>query len=190
MQQLRHHIKSKFFSYKSETQFSLDVLFLFISFLFLCVCFYGYWTAYWHWQLCQWWYKNLFLRRQRRINPFLFFSFFCFLVFLGLHAWHMACGGSQARGQIRAVASSLSHSHSNLGSIQALSVTYITAQVNTTRFLTHRARPRIEPSSSWILVGFVNHWAMTWTPGCPFLIWQLYPPPNLSFSKFSSLYMP
>ena len=43
---------------------------------------------------------------------FLFFVF-CF-VFLGPHLWHMEVyGGSQARGLIRAAASSLHHSHSN-----------------------------------------------------------------------------
>ena len=43
-----------------------------------------------------------------------------------------ACGGSQARGPIRAVAASLCHSHSNsnINQIQVLSVTYITAHRN------------------------------------------------------------
>ena len=50
----------------------------------------------------------------------------------------MAYGGSQARVQIRAVAASLHHSHSNAGS------------------LTHWPRLGIVPSSSWILVGFVS----------------------------------
>ena len=39
--------------------------------------------------------------------------------------------------------------------IQAVSATYTTAQGNT-RSLTHRERPRIEPSTSWFLVGFVS----------------------------------
>ena len=30
--------------------------------------------------------------------------------------------------------------------------------------LNHWGRPGIKPKSSWILVGFVNHWAMTRTP--------------------------
>ena len=39
--------------------------------------------------------------------------------------------------------------------IQATSLTYTTAHGNA-RCLTHRARPGIEPTSSWILVGFVT----------------------------------
>jgi len=35
--------------------------------------------------------------------------------------------------------------------------------------LTHGARPGIEPASSWILVGFINHWAITGTPSYKFL---------------------
>ena len=57
-----------------------------------------------------------------------------------------AYGGSQARGLIGAVAASLRHSHSNA------------------RSLTHSPRSGIEPASSWILVSFVNHWAMMGTP--------------------------
>ena len=38
---------------------------------------------------------------------------------------------------------------------QALSAAYTTAHGNT-RYLTHWARPRIEPASSWILVGFIS----------------------------------
>ena len=60
------------------------------------------------------------------------FSFF----FLLFRATPTAYGSSQARGRIGAVAAGLCHSHSNTGS------------------LTHWARPGIEPSSSWILVGF------------------------------------
>ena len=36
--------------------------------------------------------------------------------------------------------------------------------------LTHWARPGIEPSTSWFLVGFVNHWATMGTPLFLFLI--------------------
>ena len=47
-------------------------------------------------------------------------------------------GGSQARGQIRATVAGLHHSHSNI------------------RFVTSWVRPGIEPTSSWIPVGFVS----------------------------------
>ena len=58
-------------------------------------------------------------------------SFFFFLL---SKATPEAYGSSQARGQIRATAAILHHSHSNAGS------------------QTHWARPGIEPGSSWILV--------------------------------------
>ena len=64
-----------------------------------------------------------------------------------------ACGSSQARGQIRAVATILCHSHSNTGSKSAI---YTTAHSNAGS-LTHWATPEIEPTSSWILVGFVTN---------------------------------
>ena len=47
--------------------------------------------------------------------------------------------------------------------IQAKSVTYTTAHGNA-RSLAPWVRAGIEPMSSWILVGFANHWAMTGTP--------------------------
>ena len=48
------------------------------------------------------------------------FFFFCLLSFVFSRAAPMACGGSQARGLIRAIAAGLRHSHSNMGSEQCL----------------------------------------------------------------------
>ena len=75
-------------------------------------------------------------------------SFFLFRAVLAAH------GGSQARGRMGAVATSLHHSSRQLG-IQAASSTYISAH-GIDESLTHWARPGIEPASSWILVGFVT----------------------------------
>ena len=47
--------------------------------------------------------------------------------------------------------------------IPAVSVIYTKAYGNTGS-LTHRARPGIEPESSWILVRFLTHWATMDTP--------------------------
>ena len=58
-----------------------------------------------------------------------------------------ACGSSQTRGRIGAIAAGLHHSHSNSGS------------------LTHWARPGIEPVSSWILIRFSHHCVKKGTPG-------------------------
>ena len=65
-----------------------------------------------------------------------------------------ACGSSQSSGQIRAAAAGLQHS-SWQRQIPATSVTYVVVCGNP-RSLTLRARPRIEPASSWILVGFLT----------------------------------
>ena len=68
--------------------------------------------------------------------------------------------GSQARGQIKAVAVSLHHSHSHNRSEPHLQTNTI-AHGNT-RSLTHWARPGIQPAILWFLVRFVNHWATWW----------------------------
>ena len=59
-------------------------------------------------------------------------------------------GSSQARGGTGAAAAHLCHSHSHTGS-----ATYTKAHSNT-RSLTHWVRPGMEPTSSWILAGFVS----------------------------------
>ena len=57
--------------------------------------------------------------------------------------------------------------------IQATSAAYTTAQGDT-GYLTHRARPGIEPISSWMIVRFVTFSATTGTPS------------NSNFKKWSS----
>ena len=96
-----------------------------------------------------------------------------------------AYGGSQVRDRIGATAAGLHHSQSNPGSnphlhpipqpqqrgTKAMSVTYTTAHGNASS-LTHWARPGIEPTTSWLLVGFINHWATTGTPSIKLLKWE------------------
>jgi len=53
--------------------------------------------------------------------------------------------------------------------IQAASATYTIAHSNAGS-LTHWAGPGIEPTTSWFLVGFVNHWATTGNPTLCFKI--------------------
>ena len=92
-----------------------------------------------------------------------FIYLFIFWVFF--RAAPVAYGGSQARGWIGAVAASLlCHSHSNPGSEPRLQPT-LKAHGNTGS-LTHWLRPGSEPTSSWILVGFVNCWARMGTLRC------------------------
>jgi len=90
-------------------------------------------TADWkEWEIWQWQQRPIIFTSW----PLFFFFFFVFPLF---KVPPTAYAGSQARGQIRAIATGLHHSHSNAGS------------------LTHGARPGIEPAYSWILAGFVNH---------------------------------
>ena len=65
----------------------------------------------------------------------------------------MAYGSSQARGRIGAVAAGLHHSHTMQDPSHVCDLHHISCQGPT---LTHRARPGIEPASSWILVQFVT----------------------------------
>ena len=66
----------------------------------------------------------------------------------------MAHGGSQARDPIRAAAANPHHSHSNAGSQPYLQPTLqLTTMPDP---LTYRVRPGIEPTSSWISVGFIT----------------------------------
>ena len=85
--------------------------------------------------------------------------FFFFLLF---RATPSTYGGSQARGRIGAAATGLYHSLGNVRSESSL--TYTAAAHSNTGSLTHWAKPGILPASSWILVGFVNRWAMKGTP--------------------------
>ena len=73
-------------------------------------------------------------------------SFVCVCLF---RAAPTAYGGSQARGLIRAVASSLRQSHSNARS--NLHHSSLQCQI-----LNHWVRPGIEPATSWFLVGFIS----------------------------------
>ena len=84
--------------------------------------------------------------------PAFFFFVFCLLSFVLLfRAALKAYGGSQARGQIRATAAGLHHSHSNIRSEPLLRPT--PQLIATAGSLTHGVRPGIEPATSRILVG-------------------------------------
>ena len=100
-------------------------------------------------------------------NVYLNLCPFCF-IFLPFRAVPAAYGGSQARGWIGAAAASLHHSNSNARSEPSLQAIPQLTPSNPGS-LTHWARPGIDPASSWILVRFINHWAMRRTP-CPFKI--------------------
>ena len=73
-----------------------------------------------------------------------------YFVFTFFRASSVAYGSFQGRGWIRATAAGLHHRHR----IWAMSVTYTTAHRNA-RSPTHWTRLGIEPTSLWILVGFI-----------------------------------
>ena len=77
----------------------------------------------------------------------------------------MAYGSSQVRSQIANWSCSCQPTpQPQQHQTQAACVTYTTAHDNT-RSLTHCLRPGTKPASSWILVGFITHWATMGTPG-------------------------
>ena len=81
-----------------------------------------------------------------------FWFFFFFFFFLGPHMQHMKVprlGGELELLQL------LPYATATATAMQDTSRTYTTAHGNA-RSPTHQARPGTEPTSSWILVGFVN----------------------------------
>ena len=106
-------------------------------------------------------FKNLYLSRQHffmtsgiytcALEVFISASFF----FL-FSAEDEPYGGSQARGRIRATA----EAYTTATAIADLRwICKLHHSIGNTVFLTHWARPRIEPTTSWILVGFLTSWA-------------------------------
>ena len=82
------------------------------------------------------------------VYSLLFFFFFCLF-----RAASTAYGSFQARGPTGCSCWPIPQPQQH--QIQALSSTYTTAYGNM-GFLTHRARPEMEPKSSWILVTFIT----------------------------------
>ena len=100
--------------------------------------------------------KSLFWFIYESIN-FLFLLMYLFIFCFFFRATPTAYGGSQARGPIGAVATNLRHSHSNARFEPHLRPTpQLMAMLDP---LTHRVRSGIKHASSWILVGFLNHWS-------------------------------
>ena len=91
-----------------------------------------------------------------QINLFHFlFILFYFILFLLFRTTHTAYGGSQARGQIRATAASLCHSHSNSGSKPRLGPGSTTHSNASSPPPTERGQGS-NPRPSWILVRFIS----------------------------------
>ena len=80
-----------------------------------------------------------------------FIIFFSFACFLKPHSWHMEI----PRLGVQLECSHQPKPQTQQEGIQALSATYTTAHGNAGS-LTHRVRPGIEPTTSWILVWFIT----------------------------------
>ena len=78
-------------------------------------------------------------------------DWFYLFIFCLFGATPVACKSSQARGWIRAASATYTTAHSDARS----SIQW--------------ARPGIEPASSWILVGFMTHWATRGPPAAAVL---------------------
>ena len=89
-------------------------------------------------------------------NSFSFFFFFW--------ATPAAYGRSQARGQIRAAAAGLCYSLSHSSTRSEPHLQPMLQLIAIPGLLTHWVGPRIEPASSWTLVGFLTHWTTVGTP--------------------------
>ena len=83
-------------------------------------------------------------------------SFLFFI--LGLHLWHIEVPRLWVELQLP-IPQPQQHQ------IPATSEAY-TAACGSTGYLTHWSRPGIEPTSSWILAGFLTHCAIRRTPIC------------------------
>ena len=111
--------------------------------------------------------KHKWVRRKNKTSwLWMRFITIIIIIILFFRAAPRAYGNFQARGQIRATASSPHHSHSNVGS--KLRLAYTTAHGNAGS-PTHWERLEIEPASSEILDGFISA-----VPQQEFLFFLLY----------------
>ena len=94
--------------------------------------------------------KRSIKQNKSSFSKFYLFIYYLFLLF---STAPVACGGSQARGSNQSYCC-WSMPEPQQHQIQALSVTYTTAQGNA-RSLTHWVRTRIKPATSWFLVGSI-----------------------------------
>ena len=88
--------------------------------------------------------------------PLQWFPGSCLPFFLGLAPWHMDVPRLWVEGELQLQPTP------QQCQIQATSVTYTTC--GNAQSLTYWGRPGMEPTSSWILVGFLMRWATTRTP--------------------------
>ena len=99
------------------------------------------------------------------IFVYFYLFIFIFFIFLGPHLRHMEIPRLEVESELQLPAYTTPTAMRNLSHICNL---HHSSQQR--QSLTHSTRPGIEPMSSWMLVGCVNHWAMTGTPSFIFLM--------------------
>ena len=79
--------------------------------------------------------------------------------FLGLHLWHMEVPRLGVKSELQLPAYTTATATPDLSCVRANTIAHVNAGS-----LTHWVRPGIEPAFSWIIVGFITHWATRGTP--------------------------
>ena len=125
----------------------------------------------------------------KRIKYLLFFNFLILLLLLLLflsfdflvpYLQHMKVPRLGVKSKLQLPAYTIAKAMQ----IWATSVTYTTVHGNAGS-LTHWARPGIKRVSSWILVRFVNHWAMTGTPRIKYLTKSITSSPKATHNVYN-----
>ena len=106
--------------------------------------------------------KKNCINSQKTVTPmtvsthgrYLLSFFLSFFVFLGPHPWHMEFPRLGVKSELQLQAYTTATASQDLSHICDLQ--HSTWQCWS---LTHWVRPGIEPTSSWMIVGFVSHWA-------------------------------
>ena len=116
-----------------------------------------------------WWYKNLEILTKVYLFIFIFLFFGLFVFFCCCCYCCYFLGRSRGIWRFPGQGLNRSCSHQPTPEPQQLGIRAASATVHgNAGSLTHWARAGTEPATSWFLVGFVNHCAMTGTPSFPF----------------------
>ena len=84
------------------------------------------------------------------------FTLFSFCVSLGSHPWHEEVPRLGVESELQLPAQATAYTTAMWDPSHVCELHLSSWQ---RRILIHRARPRIKPESSWMLVGFINRWA-------------------------------
>ena len=97
--------------------------------------------------------KKINLKKEENVIAKLLGDFFCVITFhfSGLHLWHLEVPRLRVESEFHQMPT---YTQPQQYHIRA---TFASDAYSSAGSLTHWARPEIEPSSSWILVRFVNH---------------------------------